>query len=138
MISLRKVLHHDLIDDRERIAGWLAKLEGDSFGENTTQQILDFVRGNQWTLMYYCEDGNPIGLVVYVTVTYPNHRTCIIIGAAGASASAWLEASEVLVELAKSLDCSKLEAKGRPGWSRVFKAMGWKEKYRTIGIDVVL
>lgn len=136
MISLREVTPEDIELDIDRITGWISKLEGDSFGENSAEQVFDFVRENHWTLTYYCQDDKPIGLVIYVTVTYPAHRTLIVVGAAGASASAWLEASEVLIELAKSKGCDKLEAKGRKGWSRVFQAQGWKEKYRTIGIDV--
>jgi hypothetical protein len=136
MINLREVSLSDLAIDIDRITNWLNMLEGNSFGENSAQQVLEFVQDNNWALTYYCQDDEPIGLVAYVVVTYPAHRTLVVVGAAGASASAWLEASEVLIELAKSKGCTKVEAKGRKGWSRVFKAQGWRELYRTIGISV--
>lgn len=133
---LRQLGIIDFVRDSERVVRWTDRIARSSSGQFDTDVLLDAVSTGGHSAFYYCtDDDNPKGIIYSTVVNHLSGNTLTVVGAAGDGAveDDWADLTTLFNDLAKSLDCVDFEIRGRRGFMRVFKPLGWEEKYTVIG-----
>jgi len=132
---LRQIGIREFTRDSATIIAWTDRIADSSSGEFDTDMLLDAVSCGSHTAFYYCgDDGFARGIIYTTLVEHLSGTTLTVIGAAGDGAIGedWPALTELFNDLAKSLGCNDFEIKGRRGFMKVFKPLGWEEKYTVI------
>ena len=123
----------DLTKNGEAIENWLADIVAHASGEYTVDEIKAVIERGSHTMWAWCEDDGTIaGIFITTIVNYSGNKCFSIVGAAGSLMDSWDEASDILLNIAKHMECVTSEMKGRLGLAKRFKATGWEPKYITL------
>lgn len=99
-------------------------------GRYSAQDIKDTLYKTNQHLWIAYEDTVVYGFVVTDFVEYPQIKTLIMHFTGGKQLPKWKnEMLEVLQSFAKVNGCDIIESYGRPGWAKVFKNDGYKQKF---------
>jgi hypothetical protein len=101
-----------------------------SHGRYKTEDIMSALYSTNQQLWIAYEDMTVYGFVVTDFVQYPQIKALIMHFTGGKELPKWKnEMLEVLQSFAKVNGCNIIESYGRPGWARVFKDDGYKQKF---------
>jgi len=116
-----------------QIGEWMDGIVKHSHGEFTTDELKQVIERGSHHAWAWCEDGGAVvGMFVTTVVSYSGDKCLSIIGAAGSVQDAWDEASDILMGMAKHMECVTAEIRGREGFAKRFKNSGWELKYVTL------
>jgi hypothetical protein len=109
-----------------------------SHGAFSAEQLKGAIQNNSHAGFFYCTDDLDIrGIIIVTKVLYADgNAVLVIVGAAGDSMGEWLDANDLLAELAGMMKCKGVEIKGRRGLVKKFKQLGWTEQYASLYRDV--
>lgn len=78
----------------------------------------------------YEHSGDVYGAVVTEIIAYPRMRALVMHFTGGTQLPKWKnEMLALLQQFAKDNNCDVIESFGRPGWEKVFKNDGYKERF---------
>jgi hypothetical protein len=129
----------DFMHDGERIFAWMEDIADHSGGEFTADALLDQVNNGTIMVFYYAEreSQKPVGLICTMRAQFDHGATLAILGAAGDAQGDWAGLTFLFNDLAKALQCTSFEIKGRRGFMKTMKPFGWQEKYTVISHEVI-
>ena len=85
----------------------------------------------------YDEERNMIGCFTTAIEEYPQARIMVITALSGKDLEAWYEkALDIVKKYSVDQGCSRLEARGRGGWTAYAKKTGWETVGMTYKIDL--
>lgn len=132
-MRIRSMTINDFHNHGDDIERWAADVGNASEGEFTAEELMQAIERGTHTPWAWTNDAHELrGMFVTTPVMYGDGRCLAIVGAAGDCMEAWDEFTELSNELAKQLNCSSMEMRGRKGLIRKFKDSGWKEAYTVL------
>lgn len=131
---------NDYMENADLINGWFEDISRHSGGEFTPDVIRTILsRGSHQGLGWITDDDDLVGIIVSTVVEYSTYRCLSIVGAAGAAGgqAGYDQAHQIFNLMAIKMECSRFEFKGRRGFAKKFKNLGWKEKYTVYECETV-
>ena len=99
--------------------------------------VLDELLDNHISLWVIYEDNQPVASLTTRVVPYKQYSSLSIDWVGGNKMKHWLdEAMQTLKNYAKDQGCSRLEGRGRSGWTRALKKYGWKPDYIAVELEL--
>lgn len=129
----------DYMGEAEKIKGWMQDICDASHGEFTPAVLAEIIsRGTHQGLGWLTDDDELVGVVITTVTNYSSYKCLGIVGAAGAAGgqAGYETAHTVFTTMAKVADCDRFEFRGRRGFAKKFKPLGWKEKYTVYECEV--
>ena len=129
-ISLVPTEHIEIV--WPRIEKYMEKAAKYTYGRFTANDIKNeaIKRFKVQQLWIAFEDDIIYGAYVTEIVQYPQIKTCVIHFLGGKEFKKWgWIGLKVLQAFAKDNDCDVMESYGRPGWEKIWKNNGYKERF---------
>ena len=127
-INLRLLQPHEVMGFWSESAPLLSPAVDQSYGEIMLHQVLgNLVLGNTRMLMIL-DDNEVIAAVVLSVHQHPCKKVCQISFAGGTRIHEWYAIGLEFVErMAREIGCNSVYIQGRPGWTKLFKTLGYKQ-----------
>jgi len=99
--------------------------------------VLDELLDNHISLWVIYEEDQPVASLTTRVIPYKAYKSLSIDWLGGNKMSQWLDqVMDTLKNYAKDQGCSRLEGRGRSGWTRALKKYGWKPDYVAIELEL--
>lgn len=127
----------DFTTNGTTIEGWFSDIADAAHGEYTVDEVKAVIeRGSHQSWAWCTNEGEVVGMLITTVAVYSGNKCFSIVGAAGTLLDQWDEASDILLNMAKHMECVTAEMRGRFGLVKRFKNMGWEPKYVTLSKTV--
>lgn len=124
----------DYMVEGETIKSWMSDIVLASSGEFTEADLQAVIERGSHQAWAWCDDeGHLRGMFITTVSSYGGNPCLSVVGAAGSTQQEWEQASKILLDIAKQADCADIEIRGREGFAKQFRKMGWEVKYITLG-----
>lgn len=110
------------------VVGYIEDAWNTSPGYYSATDILERILNNMEVLWgVYDQNKNLLGCFTTSVEQYPQSRIMIITALAGHDLEKWYDkALETVKRYARDMQCSRIEARGRGGWTAYAKRTGWQ------------
>ena len=111
--------------------GLEALLRDHGTGKWTTGDVLDNLESGDWQLFVVSDNGDIIACLV--CSIQEHHSKTLEIGLCwGTDADNWSEEmGQIFDQVGREMGCDQLALDGRPGWRRIMRQLGFKQKSAT-------
>ena len=129
MIALRPVPAPVPDETWRLVQGWIARALAECAAIETLADVKGSIQDRRRQLWLVDCHGMTTGVVVTETYATARGETCGVPYAAGHAMAIVIDAVlETIEAWARSEGCTRVEAIGRPGWTRTLKSHGWEPR----------
>tara|TARA_R110000751_G_scaffold281582_1_gene384188 strand:+ start:989 stop:1405 length:417 start_codon:yes stop_codon:yes gene_type:complete len=127
-ISLVPTEHIEFI--WSKVQSYMERAAKYTYGRYTAEDIKSELLTKDQQLWIAFEEDDIYGAYVTEIVQYPRLKTCVIhfLGGKQFKKWGWL-GLEILQKFAREHKCDVMESYGRPGWEKIWKNDGYKERF---------
>jgi hypothetical protein len=129
--------HEHVLNVWPDVAGMFERATRTTNGRFDKLSVLDELLDNHISLWVVYEDNKPVASLTTRVIPYRAYKSLSIDWVGGHKMNDWLdEVMQTLKNYAKDQDCSRLEGRGRSGWTRALKKYGWKPDYIAVELEL--
>lgn len=126
-ISTSVILPEHVVAIWSKVVGYIKLSTDYSYGRFEPEDVLDLILEGRYLLWIAYEGSDIKGAVVTSVVQYPRKKFLYLMFCGGEDGFDWKEEMLKMLQCwAFDSQCDGIEANGRLGWSKIFKADGYK------------
>ena len=115
------------------ILPWVASATADTGDWWQPEDVRGNIEAGRMTLWIISDGIDPLGIVATEFEQAAQHKICVVALCAGREQSRWLHLLTEIENWALDAGCSEIQVRGRAGWVRRLKSLGFTERYIAIG-----